>query len=267
MVGTQSIAKEMFYRNEAVSIAIQIASPCRVSWDSMEGDDITRFCGLCHLNVYNLSAINSKAAEEFLQSRVSSERVCVRFFRRHDGTIITEDCPVGLRKIRRLTRAVRTVAVSLISMLVSILPARAQSTANNQSLLAPLPVRFPMHPQPPDFVKPVVSSHPTPVEKTSAVMGQLPATNFRPFMENIQKKLLDRWQNCNVENRKLPVVEFKVHKDGSVSHIHITRSSGHPETDLTAIKVIEEEAPFHALPATADPDVDIQFTFNLDFKK
>ena len=87
MVGTQSIAKEMFYRNEAVSIAIQIASPCRVSWDSMEGDDITRFCGLCHLNVYNLSAINSKAAEEFLQSRVSSERVCVRFFRRHDGTI------------------------------------------------------------------------------------------------------------------------------------------------------------------------------------
>ncbi len=254
----------MIYRNEAVAIAIQIASPCRVSWDSMEGDDITRFCGLCHLNVYDLSAMGSKDAEEFLQSRVSNERVCVRFFRRHDGTIITEDCPVGLRKIRRLTAMLNTAVVSVVSMLVSVLPARAQTPANNQSLLAPLPVRFPMHPQPPNFTKPVVSTHPK-VEKT---MGAVANTDFRPFMKVMQKKLLDRWMNCHVENQRFPIVEFKVHKeDGSVSNIRIARSSGDPATDLIAVQVIEKEAPFPALPAAAEAEVDIQFTFNLDFNK
>ncbi len=259
----------MFYRNEAVAIAIQIASPCRVSWDSMEGDDITRFCGLCHLNVYDLSAMGSKDAEEFLHSRVSNERVCVRFFRRHDGTIITEDCPVGLRKIRRLTAMLNTVVVSVISMLVSMLPARAQTPVNNQSLLAPLPVRFPMHPQPPDFVKPVVSAYPEPVEKTS-IMGGIGSTgnDYGPFMKAMQKKLLDRWKNCHVEHQSFPVVEFKVHKDGSVSNIGIAHSSGHPATDRTAIKVIKEEAPYNqAMPIWAEAEVEIQFTFDLDFNK
>jgi hypothetical protein len=36
---------------------IRIASPCKVSWDEMAGDDRVRFCGHCAKDVYDLSAL------------------------------------------------------------------------------------------------------------------------------------------------------------------------------------------------------------------
>jgi hypothetical protein len=36
---------------------IEIATPCPASWEAMTGDDRSRFCGQCRLNVYNLSAM------------------------------------------------------------------------------------------------------------------------------------------------------------------------------------------------------------------
>ena len=44
-------------------------------------------------------------------------RLCLRFFRRVDGTILTSDCPVGLQAIRR--RAARIVA-SIVTMLATL---------------------------------------------------------------------------------------------------------------------------------------------------
>jgi hypothetical protein len=78
---------------------LYIASPCAVPWESMTGDDRSRFCGECNKSVYNLSAMSRTEAEGFLQA---AESPCVRFFQRTDGTILTSDCPVGVqRKVRR----------------------------------------------------------------------------------------------------------------------------------------------------------------------
>lgn len=78
---------------------MRVASPCPVSWDAMKGDDKKRFCGHCNLHVYNISSMTRSEAEEFISKREA--RTCVRFYRRADGTVLTEDCPVGLKALRR----------------------------------------------------------------------------------------------------------------------------------------------------------------------
>ena len=86
---------------------VQVASPCFADWDAMEGDEKVRFCGECRLHVFNLSAMDlEEAAEKVSQA---SDRLCVRFFRRHDGTILTRDCPVGVERKARSRRAVLRV--------------------------------------------------------------------------------------------------------------------------------------------------------------
>lgn len=79
---------------------VRIASPCDASWDEMVGDERVRFCASCEKNVYNLSAMGREDAERLLHERVGKE-LCVRFYQRADGTILTEDCPVGVKKKRR----------------------------------------------------------------------------------------------------------------------------------------------------------------------
>jgi hypothetical protein len=87
---------------------IQIASPCEADWDVMPGDDRSRFCGDCQRHVYNLSAMSRPEAEKLVFEREG--RLCVRFYRRHDGTVLTADCPVGLRGVRR--RIARSLAAA-----------------------------------------------------------------------------------------------------------------------------------------------------------
>jgi len=79
---------------------VRVASPCNASWDEMLGDERVRFCMSCEKNVYNLSAMARDEAERLLQERIGKD-LCVRFYQRADGTIMTEDCPVGVKKKRR----------------------------------------------------------------------------------------------------------------------------------------------------------------------
>jgi hypothetical protein len=89
---------------------VRIASPCDQDWDSMLGDERIRFCAKCQLNVYNLSAMTEDEAQRLLVNREG--RLCARFYRRADGTVLTADCPVGWRAIKR---RVSSVAVACLS--------------------------------------------------------------------------------------------------------------------------------------------------------
>lgn len=83
---------------------ITVATPCAADWNTMQGTEQVRFCQQCQLNVYNLSGMSGKAAEALIQSQEG--RLCVRFYQRPDGTILTQDCPVGLQALhrRKITR-------------------------------------------------------------------------------------------------------------------------------------------------------------------
>lgn len=95
---------------------IRIASPCSANWDEMYGNDRMRFCGDCKLNVYNLSGMSRQEAEDLVTN--AEGRLCVRFYRRPDGTILTENCPVGWARVKQRARACTTAAFSLIMSLL-----------------------------------------------------------------------------------------------------------------------------------------------------
>lgn len=78
--------------------SIRIASPCNASWDDMKGDDRVRFCGHCEKSVYDLSGMAREEAERLVAQGGS---ICVRLYKRADGTVLTQDCPVGVRRRRR----------------------------------------------------------------------------------------------------------------------------------------------------------------------
>ena len=94
---------------------MRVASPCGVGWDSMEGDARVRFCRLCSLNVYDISEMTSAEVEALVLK--TEGRLCGRLTRRADGTILTKDCPVGIRALRRrTTRAAGAAFAALLSL-------------------------------------------------------------------------------------------------------------------------------------------------------
>src|SRR5437868_4816916 len=96
---------------------VRVASPCVADWDSMYGDERKRFCKECKLNVYNLSGMTREEAERLVTN--AEGRLCVRFYRRQDGSIITQDCPVGWAKIKQRTRFYATAALSMLMALLT----------------------------------------------------------------------------------------------------------------------------------------------------
>lgn len=83
---------------------VRVASPCSADWDAMIGDDRSRFCQHCQKDVYNISAMPRQEAEQFLRER--TKETCIRVYRRTDGTVLTSDCPVGVKRARRRKAAV-----------------------------------------------------------------------------------------------------------------------------------------------------------------
>lgn len=93
---------------------VKVASPCNASWDAMTGDERVRFCGQCDKNVFDLSAMSAEQAESLLREHGAS--LCVRFYRRRDGTVLTgSDCPVGKRQKRRRKVAAAVLAGGLMT--------------------------------------------------------------------------------------------------------------------------------------------------------
>jgi hypothetical protein len=108
---------------------LQIAAPCSADWNRMSGNDQVRLCHLCNKNVYNISDMTMVEAEQLI--RDSQQSPCVRLYRRKDGTVLTDNCPMGLRQLRRhAVLAIRTVA-ACGAWLLSITQAPAQSLRMN----------------------------------------------------------------------------------------------------------------------------------------
>jgi hypothetical protein len=87
---------------------VKVASPCNADWNQMQGDDKSRYCGKCEKNVYNLSAMSREDAELLILEKEGN--LCIRLYRRTDGTVLTEDCPVGVR--RKRLRLLGVVAIA-----------------------------------------------------------------------------------------------------------------------------------------------------------
>lgn len=127
---------------------IHIASPCPANWDEMYGDDRKRFCGDCKLNIYNLSGMTRDEAETLIMN--AEGRLCVRIYRRADGSVITADCPVGWEKIKQRTRVYATAVASLLMALftgvlfLSLFSAKDRGTTIGKLIPFTTPTPLPM---------------------------------------------------------------------------------------------------------------------------
>lgn len=98
---------------------VRVAAPCPADWGEMRGDERVRFCDRCNLNVYNLSAMTRREAERLVLAREG--RLCVRFYRRADQTVLTRNCPVGLRALkRRVSRLGSAVAAAAVGFFAGV---------------------------------------------------------------------------------------------------------------------------------------------------
>lgn len=82
---------------------LRVASPCSADWAEMTGTEAVRFCDQCEKHVYDLTVMSADEVVETIEA--TEGKFCGRLFRRHDGRVLTDDCPVGLaRAVRRAKR-------------------------------------------------------------------------------------------------------------------------------------------------------------------
>lgn len=111
---------------------VRVASPCPASWENMTGDDRVRFCQQCQLQVYNISEMTRGQAEALIAR--TEGRICARLYRRSDGTVLTKDCPVGLRAFRRrISRMAGAALTTLLSLGASVLGQTFTRTSRDES--------------------------------------------------------------------------------------------------------------------------------------
>lgn len=127
---------------------VRVAAPCRADWECMRGNERVRFCDQCSMNVYNLSNMTKKDAEALILS--TEGRLCVRYYHRADGSILTANCPVGLRALkRRVSGFSRAVVSSVLSFFAGMAVLAGLETAQNSldaateaglDLISPVPL-------------------------------------------------------------------------------------------------------------------------------
>ncbi len=108
---------------------IRIASPCSADWNRMSGDDRVRFCPECQLNVYNFSAMSPAEIDALVSSKTG--RLCARFYQRPDGTMLTQNCPVGFRATFLRATRLASASLSAILALSHARPAQAQTQSSS----------------------------------------------------------------------------------------------------------------------------------------
>ena len=159
---------------------LRIASPCSADWDAMSGDSRKRFCSECKLNVYNLSDMTWYDAENLL--RLSEGRLCVRYFQRPDGTVMTQDCPVGWAKLKQRVSIFAAATFSVVLSLlggVSFLKSFNRHTHVVGSMAYPRPTPTPKTVPLIGVMGDVELPTPSPKPKNPAKLGRI-VSNDRP---------------------------------------------------------------------------------------
>ncbi len=86
------------------------------------------------------------------------------------------------------------------------------------------------------------------------------------YMQSIQGKIKRAWHPPASSKPTKVVVHFTVDKSGKTSHAKIAKSSGDKACDASALKAISDVSPLPKLGAGSPPNVQIEYTFDLNGK-
>jgi hypothetical protein len=223
----------------------------------MAGSERIRHCAECNLNVYNLSAMTTREVQELVAaSQRDQRRLCARFYRRADGTMITQDCPRGLRAA---ARRVARVAAAILSALMSVSPAFAKTKTQVCSLQSTSAQKQPgiwlqiMDPQgaviPNAKIEVVDKSGKNRFTGTTSGSGELSVTNLPPGdyrltitahgFRTFTSPVVIREQQALQVKLKLAIAETRV-------EIEVTAEASAVQGTLGIVTVIEKPADWPA---------------------
>jgi protein TonB len=91
---------------------------------------------------------------------------------------------------------------------------------------------------------------------------------FSWYVEAVQRKVSSNWLQSTVDPRisfaPRLVATFDILRDGSVANIQITKSSGNPSVDTSAVRAIRDAAPMDRLPpGYSGSQVSVEFWFDI----
>jgi hypothetical protein len=126
---------------------------CPISWNSMAGTDAVRNCEMCGHLVTNLSSMGDVDRTALFQ-RAARERVCVGYFMRHDGGMVTPE--------RALTKSEQTHVkqFGLVALSVAAMGLAAGCVAQQATNVTQRP--------PPAETEQVVTLEPTKIETSDS---------------------------------------------------------------------------------------------------
>ena len=109
----------------------------------VDGDRV-RHCKECDLDVYDLSEMSRRDTMRLVEEHEG--HLCVRFYRRRDGTILTQECPVGFR---RTFAGVALAGLNLLGAALMLFPPFKEIVLGMGKAMGPL--HYPEEDCPPDL--------------------------------------------------------------------------------------------------------------------
>jgi hypothetical protein len=88
--------------------------------------------------VFNIAELSKSEAEDLIARSLKGERVCVRLQRRHDGTIITKNCPVGARRVFRKRAGITAACATALACFLGIFALRTRTFGATTGKIAPV---------------------------------------------------------------------------------------------------------------------------------
>jgi hypothetical protein len=219
---------------------VRVAAPCPASWERMAGDERIRHCTLCDLNVYNFAELTGDEIRDLLAR--TEGRLCARLYRRADGTLLTKDCPTGLRALRRrVSRRAAAVFAALVGA-SAFLTGCATSPKKKHSPRVQVSVEPAPTPQPAVFTGQVCDFTGQPLPGVSVVLhdeagqGELVAVTDEQGVFSIASPT-DGTYHVELELSEFTpaVIEHLVLKQNAVTRARV--SMGFDSTSLTGVVV------------------------------
>ena len=92
----------------------------------------------------------------------------------------------------------------------------------------------------------------------------LKGIDLSKYLSGMESKVRPNWRPAFRQDDRRTVLTFNIEKDGRVTGLRVTQSSGSPEVDRESLDAIEKSAPFDPLPSDFPLDsLEITFSFNI----
>lgn len=231
----------------------------------MTGSESVRFCHSCKLNVYNIAQFSDSEAQEIFSQNLNGNRMCTRIYRRPDGTVMTDNCPRALRRLRDLRNRAFSAVAKVAALATLFLSANLPGAASNdKEKVAPQPSKSKSTALP--SVEPVVSPDYAKSPRQQSIAGIPAMPGLSSYMQKLNTKLLETWKKAG--NPKQPTqgqlptsVSFTIDSNGAITLLKVIKTSKQAAIDEEALKAVKNSLPLPSPPANSGP-LAVEFTFD-----